>query len=335
MLKIGSYQLDTPVLLAPMSGITDLPFRHAVRQFGVGMAVAEMVSSKPTLQRSHKSHLRRVSLDEPLPRAIQIVGNDAKEMASAAALNEDKGAGLIDINMGCPAKKVCRKAAGSALLADETQVQAIIEAVVAAVSVPVTLKIRTGIAKTSNNALQIAHIAEQSGIQSLVVHGRSRACMFNGVAEHETISRVKQAVSIPVIANGDICSAKQARKIMRETGADGVMIGRAAQGQPWLPSIIGDALVSKLGCVQPDIESQKNVVLEHIRHIHEYYGETQGVKIARKHIRWYLQNFEGGQVLARHINQMQSAQQTLQALTRFYDDEIPSMQQSRLSAIAA
>lgn len=335
MLKIGPYQLSTPVLLAPMAGITDLPFRHAVRQFGVGMTVAEMVSCKPALQGSHKSHLRRVSLDEPLPRAIQIVGNDAQEMASAAALNEDKGAGLIDINMGCPAKKVCRKAAGSALLADEKQVQAIIEAVVAAVSVPVTLKIRTGISKTQNNAQQIAHIAEQSGVQSLVVHGRSRACLFNGTAEHETIRQVKQAVSIPVIANGDINSPEQAINIMRQTGADGVMIGRAAQGQPWLPAMIGNALASKLSCVQPDIETQQSIVLEHIRHIHQYYGESQGVRIARKHIRWYLQNFAGGLAFARQINQMQSAQQTLHVLACFYNGEIDSTQKGRLSALAA
>ncbi|MCP4008185.1 MAG: tRNA dihydrouridine synthase DusB, partial [Proteobacteria bacterium] len=225
-MNIGPYRLDMPVLLAPMAGITDLPFRHVVRGFGVGMTVAEMVSANPDLQQSRKHRQRRVSLDEPLPRAIQIVGSDPREMAAAAALNEDLGAGIIDINMGCPAKKVCKKAAGSALLGDEIKVQAILQSVVAAVKVPVTLKIRTGLTRSLNNALSIARIAEAEGIQSLVVHGRSRACLFKGEAEYETVKRVKKAVSIPVVVNGDIRSPQQARRVLKRTAADAVMIGR-------------------------------------------------------------------------------------------------------------
>ena len=323
MMRIGPYQLDMPVILAPMAGITDLPFRNAVRRFGVGMAVAEMVSAHPQLQDSRKHQQRRISSREPLPRAIQIVGNDPQEMASAAARNEALGAGLIDINMGCPAKKVFRKAAGSALLADEKQVQDIIEAVVAAVSVPVSLKIRTGITPAQNNAVTIAHIAEGSGVQSLAVHGRSRACMFRGEAEYETVRRVKQTVSIPVIANGDIDTPEKARRVLTQSGADAVMIGRAAQGQPWLPAMIGAALGSSARAMgrKPDLHEQKQVCLAHIKEIHDYYGAMMGVKIARKHIRWYLQYFTDGPGLSQQINRIDDAAKVLELLATFYDQQ--------------
>lgn len=323
-MKIGPYALDMPVLLAPMAGITDQPFRWIVRQFGVGMTVAEMVSAKANLQDSRKHRQRRVSLDEPLPRAIQIVGYDAGEMASAAALNENLGAGLIDINMGCPAKKVCKKAAGSALLGNEQQVRAILQAVVAAVNVPVTLKIRTGLTRAQNNAHNIARIAEGEGVQSLVVHGRSRACLFGGEAEHHTVREVKQAVSIPVVANGDINSPLQAARVLELTGADAVMVGRAAQGQPWLPGMIGRYLKSGevAALNKPGLKQQKSACLEHIRLVHEYYGDKMGVKIARKHIRWYLAPFTGGQSLSREINRVDRALEVLKLLENFYDRQL-------------
>ncbi len=330
-MKIGPYSIKMPVLLAPMAGITDLPFRHIVRRFGVGMTVAEMVSAKPDLQNSRKHRQRRVSLDEPLPRAIQIVGNDPQEMASAAALNEQMGAGIIDINMGCPAKKVCKKVAGSALLGDEKQVRAIIQSVVAAVDIPVTLKIRTGLSRTENNALNIARIAEDEGIQSLVVHGRSRACLFKGEAEYETIRRVKQAVSIPVVANGDIHSPEKAAAVLEYTGADAVMIGRAAQGQPWLPMKIGAYLKPEdiEPFIMPDMHQQKTVCLDHIRLLHRYYGTELGVKIARKHIRWYLAGFTGGVALSQEINRMHQADQVLGRIKAFYEQMAESEVRNR------
>ena len=323
MMRIGPYQLEMPVLLAPMAGITDLPFRNAVRRFGIGLTVAEMVSARPQLQDSRKSRQRRISTTEPLPRAIQIVGHDPSEMASAAAHNEALGAGLIDINMGCPAKKVFRKAAGSALLADERRVRSIVEAVVAAVSVPVSLKIRTGVSPERNNAIEIARIAEDAGIQSLVIHGRSRACMFRGVAEHETARRVKQAVAIPVVVNGDIDSPEKARMVLSQTGADAVMIGRAAQGQPWLPSMIGASLDPSLQqTAVPDLGAQKQACIRHIREIHDHYGPALGVKIARKHIRWYLQFFPDGPALSQQINRIDAPEQVIDRLLGFYEQQI-------------
>ncbi len=326
-MNIGPYRLDMPVLLAPMAGITDLPFRHVVRGFGVGMTVAEMVSANPDLQQSPKHRQRRVSLDEPLPRAIQIVGSDPREMAAAAALNEDLGAGIIDINMGCPAKKVCKKAAGSALLGDEIKVQAILQSVVAAVKVPVTLKIRTGLTQSLNNALSIARIAEAEGIQSLVVHGRSRACLFKGKAEYETVKRVKKAVSIPVVVNGDIRSPQQARRVLKQTAADAVMIGRAVQGQPWFPMMVADYLVTG-GSKEPkapNLHLQKHTCLEHIRLLHAFYGEKMGVRIARKHIRWYIAPFTGGLKLSQEINQSSQPGQVLDRLEAFYDQQLENL----------
>ena len=325
MLKIGPYTLESNVLLAPMAGITDLPFRHIVQSFGVGMTVAEMVSSKPNLQSTSKSRLRQINVNEPLPRAVQIVGNEPRDMANAAARHVDLGAGLIDINMGCPAKKVCRRAAGSALLADEKRVQEILQAVVAAVDVPVTLKIRTGISKILNNAVSIAHIAEQSGIQSLVVHGRSRECLFKGQAEYSSVAKVKQTVNIPVIANGDINTPEDAFRVLKETYADGVMIGRAAQGAPWLPAVIASHLseenetnISSIA-LAPSLTIQHETCLKHIALLYEYYGEKMGLRIARKHIRWYLMAHPGGLAVSKNINRIEQPSAVLAMINAFYE----------------
>ena len=320
-MRIGAYHIDMAEVLAPMAGSTDLPFRQVLRRVGVGMTVAERVSSRSDLQESRKHRQRRISPDEPLPRAIQIVGNDPREMAAAAALNEDLGAGLIDINMGCPAKKVCRKAAGSALLGDEQRVRAILQAVVAAVKVPVSLKIRTGLSRDRNNALSIARIAEGEGIQSLVIHGRSRACLFNGEAEYATIREVKAAMASPVIANGDIDSPIKAQQVLQYTGADAVMVGRSAQGQPWLPAMIANYLQSSdpIALQVPHLEMQRQACLDHIRHLYRHYGEKMGVRIARKHIRWYLAAFEGGSALSRQINRIEHAGRVLALLDAFYE----------------
>lgn len=327
-MKIGPYQLSMPVVLAPMAGITDLPFRHMVHRYGVGMTVAEMVSARPDLQHSRKHRQRRISLDEPLPRAIQIVGHEPAEMAQAAVFNQSLGAGLIDINMGCPAKKVCRKAAGSALLGDPRRVRSILRAVVAAVEVPVTLKIRTGLTPEHNNAIEIARIAEEEGIQSLAVHGRSRACLFGGAAEYETIRRVKQAVSIPVIANGDIDSPGKALRVMRMTGADAVMVGRAAQGRPWLPRQIGRFLQTDGREIldQPGLSEQKQACLEHLNLLHDYYGGTMGVKIARKHVKAYLQGLDDGPELVTRINRLDDPVQVEASLRDYYDRRIDAAQ---------
>ena len=287
-MHIGPYRLPTRLILAPMAGVTDLPFRRLCRRYGAGLAVSEMISSRPQLRHHRRTRQRADHRGEPEPRAVQILGVDPKEMADCARINQDLGAQIIDINMGCPAKKVCRVAAGSALLRDETLVAKILAAVVAAVSVPVTLKIRTGWDKANRNAVNIARIAEDAGIQALTVHGRTRACGFTGEAEYHTIAEVKQAVKIPVIANGDITSPQKARRVLDYTGADGVMIGRAAQGRPWLFRQISHYLDREESLAEPDWDEKIRVIVGHVRALHRFYGPRQGVRIARKHIKWYL-----------------------------------------------
>lgn len=272
-----------------MAGVTDLPFRRLCRHYGAALAVTEMISSRPQLSYHRRTLQRTDHSGEPQPRAVQILGVDPGEMAACARSNEALGAQIIDINMGCPAKKVCKVAAGSALLRDERKVDAILRAVVEAVSLPVTLKIRTGWDRRHRNALRIARIAEQAGIAAITVHGRSRACGFSGEAEYETITQVKKAVSIPVIANGDIDSPHKARQVLHETGADAVMIGRAAQGQPWIFRQVSHFLQSGTRVASPSLDEIATVMVEHIQELHRYYGPQQGVRIARKHIAWYLQ----------------------------------------------
>ncbi len=284
-----------------MAGVTDRPFRELCLRLGAGMAVGEMVSANPALWHTAKSSIRRVHVDEPEPRAVQIAGTEPDQLAAFAQFNVEHGAQIIDINMGCPAKKVCAVAAGSALLRDETKVARLLQAVIAAVDVPVTLKIRTGWDRQSRNALAIAHIAEDSGVQMLTVHGRTRADKYKGLAEYDSIAEVKAAVGIPVIANGDIDTPQKAREVLELTGADGLMIARPAQGNPWIFREIQHYL--QHGTERPAVSSQErhSVMMTHIRKVHAYYGDEQGVRIARKHIRWYVNGREGAEAFWKRI----------------------------------
>ncbi len=284
-MNIGQYQLSSPYVLAPMAGVTDLPFRKICRAMGAGLAVCEMVNANAELWETEKSQLRFTYEGEVSPVSAQIVGYDPAMMADVARYSVECGAEIIDINMGCPAKKVCKKAAGSALLQDEPLVQAILESVVKAVDVPVTLKIRTGWSREHKNAVRVAKFAEAIGIQALAIHGRTREDRFNGEAEYETIADVKSAVRIPVMANGDIDSLEKAFEVKAYTGVDAIMIGRAALGNPWLfRSLVEGQLY------QPSSIERLEVVMTHISELHEFYGIEKGVRVARKHLLWYLQN---------------------------------------------
>ncbi|MCB1865467.1 MAG: tRNA dihydrouridine synthase DusB [Chromatiales bacterium] len=290
-----------------MAGVTDRPFRQLCRRLGVGLAVSEMVSANPLLAETRKSRLRRDHRGEPGPIAVQIAGADPRLMADCARENVDYGAEIIDINMGCPAKKVCRVAAGSALMSDEQRVAEILDAVVHAVDVPVTLKIRSGPDPSRRNAVAIARIAESAGVRAIAVHGRTRACAFGGAAEYATIAAVKQAVAIPVIANGDIDSLQTARRVLHETGADAIMIGRAAQGQPWLPGAIARALETGASAAEPQPAEIGAWLCEHLLALYDFYGEAQGVRIARKHIGWYLAGRPDGRATRAAINELETA----------------------------
>ena len=324
-MKIGPHSLDNNLFLAPMAGVTDLPFRRLCKSMGAGVVVGEMVSSDPSLRQSRKSQLRLRHDGEPGLRIVQIAGGDAEMLAAAAEYNVQNGAQVIDINMGCPAKKVCKKAAGSALMKDPELVDEILNSVVAAVDVPVTLKIRTGWDPENKNALLIAKMAENAGIQSLAVHGRTRACKYLGEAEYETIRLVKESVSIPVIANGDIDSPEKAKQVLQYTGADGLMIGRAAQGRPWIFREILHYL--ETGELLPEIhlDEVEQVLLSHVAALHEFYGEIQGVRIARKHVAWYLANDkylandEKEKSFRQIFNQIQSAEKQLSILAEFFN----------------
>jgi tRNA-dihydrouridine synthase B len=288
IMHIGPYHIENPVVLAPMAGVTDLPFRQLCRQLGAGLVVAEMLTANTALWDTPKSRQRRLHGDEPAPRAVQIAGAEPAMLAAAARRSVEEGAQIIDINMGCPAKKVCNKAAGSALLRDEALVAAILRTVVAAVPVPVTLKIRTGWSPDARNGMAVARIAEDCGIQALAVHGRTRACRFNGHAEYDTIAAIRQAVRIPVIANGDICTPQQAREVLAHTGASAVMIGRAAQGNPWIFREISHFLATGQELPPPAPAEVRDVLHAHLTALHRHYGEYLGVRIARKHVGWYM-----------------------------------------------
>ena len=307
------------LILAPMAGVSDKPFRILCRRHGAGLAVSEMISSNAALRGSRKTVLRLDHSGEPGPISVQILGADPAAMAEAARVNVGYGADIIDINMGCPAKKVCKADAGSALLRDETKVGQILRAVVEAVPAPVTLKIRTGWDKASRNALNIARIAEDSGIQALTIHGRTRACGFSGDADYETIRRVKESISIPVIANGDIESPEKARQVLNFTGADALMIGRAARGRPWLFDEIDHFLATGQRKSPPQMTWIKQLLLEHLSLMYHFYGENTGVRVARKHIVWYSKGLSGNTELRRQINQSASTQEQLDLIERFFE----------------
>ena len=314
-MRIGPYEISPPVILAPMAGVTDRPFRQLCKRLGAGLAVSEMTSSNPLLWATEKSRLRMDHQGETDPISVQIAGYDPQLMAEAARYNAGHGAQIIDINMGCPAKKVCRVDAGSALLKDEALVARICAAVVHAVSVPVTLKIRTGYSRANRNGLAIARIAQDSGIAALTVHGRTREEQYEGQAEYDTLAAIKQAVHIPVIANGDIDSPEKAQQVLRHTGADAVMVGRAALGHPWIFREIAHFLATGQKLPPPAPAELRDTLLAHVDALHEFYGEGRGLRVARKHIQWYCQGHPGSETLWSRINRVDHAvaQRTLLA----------------------
>ncbi len=319
MFQIGPYRIGSPVILAPMAGITDRPFRQLCRRMGAGLVVSEMVTSDISLWHSRKSRLRLDHTGEAEPIAVQIAGAEPAQMAQAARLNADNGAQIIDINMGCPVKKVCNKAAGSALLQDETRVAEILAAVVAAVDVPVTLKIRTGWSPEQRNAVRIARLAEDLGIAALAVHGRTRACRFRGQAEYDTIAEVVDAVRLPVFANGDIDSARKAEQVLTKTGAQAVMIGRAAQGRPWIFREIDHYLRHGKCLPSPSLAEVALVLQQHLRELYAFYGEVMGPRIARKHLGWYLQTVPASESFRRQLNRIDNAQEQYHSVSKFFE----------------
>lgn len=318
-MRIGNYLLKNRILLAPMAGITDLPLRTLCSRYGAGLTFSEMMSTNPGVWHTEKSKLRLAHHQDAGVNAVQIAGSDPQEMAQAARINVNYGAEIIDINMGCPAKKVNRKMAGSALLQYPDLVKQILETVVNAVTVPVTLKIRTGWDKENRNCLEIAKIAEQAGIQAITIHGRTRACLFEGEAEYDHITAVKKAIQIPVIANGDITSAEKAKFVLDYTGADAVMIGRGALGKPWLFRSIEQLLENKQVVSKISLNEKCSVALEHIRTLHQFYGEQKGYRIARKHIGWYLQDIQPNSRFKQAFNAITDPQAQLRALEDFFN----------------
>jgi tRNA-dihydrouridine synthase B len=317
-MRIGAHVLRNGLIVAPMAGITDRPYRLLARRYGASLAVSEMLSARPELRDSRKSRLRRDHAGEPGPISVQIAGADPAMLAEAARFNVDAGADIIDINMGCPAKKVCNVAAGSALLEDEPLVARILEAVVGAVHVPVTLKIRTGPNPGRRNAVRIAALAEAAGVRMLAIHGRTRACAFGGEAEYDTIAEVKSRVSIPVVANGDVRTAREARRVLELTGADAIMVGRAALGRPWLFGQIAAFLEGRAELPEPALVERGEVLAEHLAGLYALYGEEQGARVARKHIGWAVAGLPGGEVFRKGVNALTQAEAQLRAVRGFF-----------------
>lgn len=321
-MKIGRYQLKNNLIVAPMAGVTDRPFRMLCKRLGAGMAVSEMVASNSLLYGSEKTKRRANHEGEVDPISVQILGADPKMLAQAARYNVDHGAQIIDINMGCPAKKICNVMAGSALMQNEKLVAEILASVVGAVDVPVTLKIRTGWDKSNRNALNIARIAESSGIQALAIHGRTRACAYTGDAEYDTIRAVKAEVRIPVIANGDITTPEKARFVLQHTGADAVMIGRAAQGRPWLFREIAHFLAHDEHMPAPHVSEIQQVLIAHVHELYLFYGEQSGLRVARKHISWYTKGLAGSAHFRHHMNKLETIPEQLQAVNDFFEGQL-------------
>ena len=332
-MRIGPYNIDPPVVLAPMAGVTDKPFRQLCKQLGAGLAVSEMTTGDPRLWHTQKSLHRMDHVGEPAPVSVQIAGTEPQVLADAARHNVDHGAQIIDINMGCPAKKVCNAWAGSALMRDESLVARILEAVVAAVDVPVTLKIRTGWNADNRNGLQIARIAESAGIAALAVHGRTRDQQYTGAAEYETIAAIKSALRIPVLANGDIDSPQKAAFVLQATGADGLLVGRAAQGRPWIFREIAHYLATGTVLPPPALSEVRDILLGHLQALHGFYGEHQGVRIARKHLGWYAKDRPENVAFRAVVNRAESADAQLR-LTRDYFEALVAGVAPELSAAA-
>ncbi len=316
---IGPYRIEPNVVLAPMAGVTDKPFRMLCKRLGAGLCVSEMTTSDPRLWKTEKSLHRMDHAGEPAPVSVQIAGTDPAVLADAARYNVDHGAQIIDINMGCPAKKVCNVWAGSALLQDEALVARILDAVVRAVDVPVTLKIRTGWNRDNRNGVAVARIAQDCGIAALAVHGRTRADQYQGEAEYDTIAAIKQAIAIPVLANGDVDSPHKAREVLRRTGADALMIGRAAQGRPWIFRELAHFLATGETLPPPSTAEVRDILLGHLRHLHEFYGETAGVRIARKHLGWYAKDRPENASFRAVVNQAESAEAQLRLTSEYFE----------------
>ena len=319
-MQIGNHILKNNLVVAPMAGVTDRPFRQLCKKLGAGLAVSEMVTSNSLLYGSEKTRRRANHEGEVNPISVQIAGSDPQMMAEAARYNVDNGAQIIDINMGCPAKKICNVMAGSALLKDEPLVSQILKAVVGAVNVPVTLKIRTGWDKNNRNAVNVARMAEDIGVQALAMHGRTRACLYMGDAEYDTIAAVKQAINIPLIANGDITTPEKAKYVLDYTGADAVMIGRAAQGRPWIFREIEHFLKTGTHLLPPTVEEIHSVMLEHINDLYGFYGEIAGMRVARKHISWYTKGLAGSASFRHNMNTLQTIELQQAAINDFFSE---------------
>jgi tRNA-dihydrouridine synthase B len=317
-MQIGPYRLKNNLVVAPMAGVTDRPFRQLCKRMGAGMAVSEMVASNSLLRGAEKTRRRADHAGEVDPISVQIAGADPVMLAQAAQYNVDQGAQLIDINMGCPAKKVCNVMAGSALLQNEPLVRRILDAVVRAVRVPVTLKIRTGWDRNNRNAVRVATLAQECGIQLLAVHGRTRACGFSGDAEYDTIAAVKSAVRIPVVANGDIRTPEEAKRVLDYTRADAIMIGRAAQGRPWIFREIAHYLATGAHMPAPEVAEIHRVLVAHLHELYAFYGEATGMRVARKHISWYTKGLTASAAFRHAMNQLQSCAEQLAAVDEFF-----------------